>query len=384
MNPALADHPARINILHFAKFVCRNDFVDSVVCNLDPRFFNVHVVTFEDTRLSFTPVFKEKEISHINLGIANARNIFKILPELSKIISKYKIDIIHAHLFEEQFIGAFLKIFHPKIKFIIGRHYSDEIYLLHAGIKRKAWLSFEGFANSWADKIIAGSGMVVDLLLKQRVPAAKIVHIPYGFDFNDHQYQKITTAQSQALRAKHGIKDSDLMLVNVGRLFNLKGQILLIDVFAELCSEYNNLKLLIIGDGPDRNMLEQKMKDYGLENKIEFTGWLKNAYTYISAADIVVHPTLSEMFSQLMIEAMALGRPLVINNVSGVPDVITHKLNGLICNHEKQNWKESLAYLIENPEARSEIGAAAEKHVKKQYPISGIIKRYESLYQSLV
>jgi glycosyltransferase involved in cell wall biosynthesis len=373
----------KIKVLHFAKLVSRNDFVDSVVSNLNPDIFEVYVITFEDTSLTFSPVFKEKGIPHINLGQPNARNLARLVPAINKIIRKKAINILHSHLFEEAIIGGVLKVLNPQVKFILGRHYSDETYLLHHGIKRKFWLAVEGFANQKANIIIAGSLMVKQILERQKVRPEKIAHIPYGFDFGDYRYHKNRPEQGNAIKEKYNVGIGDLLLVNVGRLFHLKGQDLLIEVFAELNKFYPNLKLLIIGDGPDRKKLEEKVFALQLEDKIIFTGWLKDAHTYISAADIVVHPTLSEMFSQLMIESMALGKPLMINDVSAVRDVISHMQTGIICSHKKEDWKKHLEILINDQKLRDAIGAAAEYHVKDTYPIHKVIGQYEQLYLNL-
>ena len=373
----------RIRILHFAKIISRNDFVDSIVSNLDTEKFEVVIITYEDTSLTFAPVFKEKGLEHINLNIRNAWHFHKIIPAISKIIKEKQIDVFHAHLFEEQFTGAFLRMKFPKVKFIIGRHYSDEIYLLHKNIKRKVWITIENFANNRADAIVAGSQMVRDLLFKQNITQQKIVSIPYGFDFTDYRYQKNSSEETASVRNKYKIGENDLLLINVSRLFKLKGQDLLIEVFADLYKNYPNIKLLIVGAGDERQSLEEKVKQLGLQEVIQFTGWLKDAHKYVSASDIVVHPTLSEMFSQLMIESMALQKPLVINKVSGVPDVIQHKWNGMICNHNHRDWFQALKYLIENKSIREEIGYNAEQHVKKHYQICDVIMKYQKLYEDL-
>jgi glycosyltransferase involved in cell wall biosynthesis len=379
----MANVPAKVNVLHFAKIVSRNDFVDSIVSNLDPLLFNVYVVTFEDISITFTPVYKEKRIKHYNLNEKNARNFLKLVPAISKIIRQHNISIVHAHLFEEQFIAAFLKLRHPKVKFVIGRHYSDEIYLLHSGIKRKVWVGLENFSNRMATVIIAGSQMVKDILIKQGVPSQKIASLPYGFNFDDYRYEKNTPEQTIAIRHRYGIEPNDVMFVNVGRLFKLKGQDLLIRVFASIYKKHSNIKLLIIGDGDQRQQLEQLVSHLNLEKVVFFTGWLKDAHTYISAADVVVHPTLSEMFSQLMIESMAQGKPLIINNVSAVPDVITNGVSGIICEHNFTDWEHALL-LVMDEKLRKKIGHQAEQHVKQTYPIEVIIKDYEQLYLDLI
>jgi glycosyltransferase involved in cell wall biosynthesis len=373
----------KINVLHFAKIISRNDFVDSIVSNLDPILFDVHVAVFKDASLTLTPLYKEKNIIGYNLNEPNARNIIKILPFLSGIIKDQKINIVHAHLFEEQFIAAILKVWHPKVKFVIGRHYSDEIYLLHSGIKRKVWITLENLANKKVDAIIAGSKMVKEILLKQNIKSEKIALIPYGFDFDDHRYQNNTPDQTLALRNQYQIKNEDLLFVNVGRLFKLKGQNLLIDVFFELKKKHKNIKLLIVGDGDQRTLLEAKVSEKGLQETVIFTGWLKDAHTLIAAADVIVHPTLSEMFSQFMIESMALAKPIIINNVSGVRDVITNNETGIICAHKFRDWFQSIELLINNKDLRLEIGKRAEEHVKKTYPINKIIKQYQQLYTDL-
>ena len=103
--------------------VSRNDFVDSVVSNLNPDIFEVYVVTFQNDSLTFAPVLKEKGIKSINLDVDNAFNFYKLIPALNRVIKQYDIQIFHSHLFEEAIIGGVLKLLNPKVKFIIGRHF---------------------------------------------------------------------------------------------------------------------------------------------------------------------------------------------------------------------------------------------------------------------
>ncbi|MCV5959949.1 glycosyltransferase, partial [Escherichia coli] len=79
---------------------------------------------------------------------------------------------------------------------------------------------------------------------------------------------------------------------------------------------------LLVGEGPERQNLERQIKELALEGNVILAGWRRDALTIMAAADAVVQSTLQEAFSQVMCEAMWMGKPLVMTDVSGAADVI--------------------------------------------------------------
>ena len=375
----------KIVVLHFARIVSKNDFVDSIVSNLDREKFKVLVCILNDGYITEPPEYDKMQIPCINLKINNVLKYFTITRKLIKVIDEYKVDVLHTHLWHEALIGTFVKFLRPKVKFIIGRHYSDEIYLNNKGLRLKSMLLVEKFRVLKCEKIIAASTFVKNILLKQGTPERKIAYLTYGFNFSHPRYQPLSKEENKKTREELGVKENELFFINVGRLYHLKGQDILLQAFARIVKDYPNVKLVIVGGGPQEDSLKKLCKGLALEQRVIFTGRRTDAHRLISASDVVVHPTYTELFSQLMIEAMALEKLLIISRVSAVEDQIKNYETGIIITPGSiDQLYDAMKYAIDNREKREEIGRKARPYVLENLNIEKVIKGYENLYTELV
>src|SRR5262249_19194528 len=133
----------------------------------------------------------------------------------------------------------------------------------------------------------------------------------------------------QRVRTELGL-EGRFVLGNFARLHEEKGQRVLIEALASLRPRYPQLTLVVVGEGPERGALEAQVRDCGLDDRVRFLGWRHDAMMLMAAVDVVVQPTLQEAFSQVMAEALWMGKPLVITDVSGAPDIIRDGRNGLL------------------------------------------------------
>jgi glycosyltransferase involved in cell wall biosynthesis len=113
-------------------------------------------------------------------------------------------------------------------------------------------------------------------------------------------------------------------LVCVGRLCEQKGQLLLIEAARKLVSEGLDFKLILVGDGPLRSQIEAQIQSYGLQEQVEITGWASNAEVrqQILASRAMVLPSFAEGLPVVIMEALALGRPVISTYVAGIPELV--------------------------------------------------------------
>jgi glycosyltransferase involved in cell wall biosynthesis len=118
--------------------------------------------------------------------------------------------------------------------------------------------------------------------------------------------------------------------VCVGRLTEQKGQLLLLDALAELEREGTPFELVLAGDGPMRPLIEEQFRLLGLEKRVRITGWLSNedVRREIEAARALVLPSFAEGLPVVLMEALALGRPVVSTYVAGIPELVEPGVNG--------------------------------------------------------
>lgn len=375
----------KIKVLHFIAQVNKNDFVDSIVSNVDKSRFEMQVCVLHFHPQFQFPDYEKQGVVYYVLNSVERYQYLGVVWKLISIIKKNKIDIVHAHLFDESFLMAIVKLCMPRVKFVIGRHYSDEIYLTSQGVKRKKSLWIESFSNRMADRIVSPSSFITNLLKSQKVNPAKIVNITYGFDFTSDKYLRNSSEEIALTRKSLGISDDVFIFSNIGRHYFLKGQDHLIDAFHDFLIKHPKSILLMIGDGPWNEHLKQKVKENGIESSVFFTGWRKDIKNLICLSDVIVQPTMTEAFPQIMIEAMALKTPLIITPVSGAGDQVKDKETGvLIKTNDSKSIEHALDWMIDHQVERLTIANNAYVYIHDTLTITKVIKKFEQLYEELV
>lgn len=164
------------------------------------------------------------------------------------------------------------------------------------------------------------------------------------------------------------LKYHDKYIVTVARLVPWKGIKELVDAVAGLEGAGLSTRLLVIGDGPERENLEKYAAEHTKEKTVSFTGRLTNDITlaYIKAADVFALNTGYEGFSHLLLEAQALGTPTVTTNVGGNPEIITHGKNGLLVKYQDVNGlRKALTRALTDEAFRRSSAAAAKRKAAK-------------------
>lgn len=209
------------------------------------------------------------------------------------------------------------------------------------------------------DKIIAPTHKVENELLKYNVDNMAV--IPSGISLEQY---KTHFSVEQRLEKRHalGIKDNELVLINLGRLGVEKNIGELIGFFAKAVQKRDNLRFLIVGDGPARSELEGKARDLGVIDKIIFTGMVspEDVHEYYQLGDVFVSASSSETQGLTYVEAAASGLPLLCREDICLDDVIVQNENGYQYKDECEflSWLDSI---MDNPEWRAKASQRSQK-----------------------
>jgi len=193
---------------------------------------------------------------------------------------------------------------------------------------------------------------------------------------------------AESLRTKFGDK---VVILYVGRLIKQKGVRFLIHAFAKLRKEYNNVILIIVGEGEERRFLEELCKKYNMRDSVIFTGAvdrdIKTAYYMIS--DIVVRPSITsrvpEEWGLVINEAISLGKPVIVSNATGVAyDIVKDGINGYVV-PEKSSLAlyRALITLVTNKELRIKMGLASKRIFEENFNLNTITQQLEILLCNL-
>ena len=217
--------------------------------------------------------------------------------------------------------------------------------------------SIERWVASRAVRIVVPSKYLARIVSQWDVPKKKITVIYNGIETE-------AVGLKQVIRGL--LRFRGKLLVTVGRLVPWKGIDVLIRVHKKLLQTQKDLKLLIIGSGPEQARLEQLTHDLELDDNIIFTGRLEKSVVlrYMKAGDVFVLNTHYEGFSHLLLEAMAVGIPIVTTKVGGNPELIEDNVQGYLV---KPDDEKTLAHRIEkllgSAETRARISGNAKKRV---------------------
>jgi L-malate glycosyltransferase len=178
-------------------------------------------------------------------------------------------------------------------------------------------------------------------------------------------------------------------IVRVGMISRMNHQVKQHDMFlrvaARLAQQIPQLRIVLVGDGPLRAGLEMLVEQLGVRDRVLFFGDRRDIPAILASVDITVLPSSSESLSNVIMESMAAGIPVVASDVGGNPELVENGKTGFLFppGDEKQ-FAVALETLVAQPELRQQFGAAAREWALAEYTIPRVRDRYQDLYHSLL
>ncbi len=232
-------------------------------------------------------------------------------------------------------------------------------------------------------KAIAISEPVREFMLHQRqVKSEALETFFYGLPLAEFQAPK--PHEIQELRIQLGISPSDRVVCTVARLDTVKGQIYLLKAAASILKELPTTRFLIVGDGPDRAMLQSVAQQEGIAERVTFTGFRKDIPALLALSDVVAIPSLYEGGPITLFEAMNLRKPVVATPVGLMGEVIRDGETGfLVPCQDVSLLAKKLLFLLKNPQLSQTMGEKGWE-VCQKYDISNSVQRLAKIYKELV
>ncbi len=229
------------------------------------------------------------------------------------------------------------------------------------------------------DLVIAPSAGLMGVLRGFGVDAP-IEVIPNGIDLIPFRHPA-----ERMPRQGFGFSDGDVVLVYVGRLGPEKNLTFLIRAFAGVAAAFPHARLLLVGDGPERDNLEDRVAQSGLEGKVFFAGMVEYAELprYLAACDAFVTASVTEVHPLSLIEALAAGLPAMGVDGPGVADTIVDGVNGYLAPHDLAAYTAKLARMVGEGETRRRMSEEARRS-SEQYAIERTSHLLEERYLRLL
>jgi glycosyltransferase involved in cell wall biosynthesis len=313
----------------------------------------------------------------------------KCLWILYGIFRREKFDIIHYSTPKAAFLAA-----------IAGRiaGWSYLLYTLRGlgytafvGVKRFIGKLCEKIACRFADQVIVISPSLRDEAVREKLLSSEKVMVlgagsSKGIDLETFSVTNAVVHKSREIREKFGIPDDGIVIGTAGRLTVEKGIKELLEAFRRLCKSHSNLYLFIIGSQDHRNPLSQDILDQ-INNtaNVFLTGYVIEIENYLAALDIFVLPSYREGFGNVIIEASAMGKPVIASDIPGCRDAVKNGISGLLVPpKDASSLEKSLNELITDPIKRSQMSQNGVRWVKENFDRKFVWNNLLKVYQKVL
>ena len=346
--------------------------------HLDPKRFNLYLICLNGEGKQFNKVsipaekclVLHKKMVNLGFGSVDLSSLYRI----RKFIDKNQIQLIHAHNAAPLIYAGFGRFFLKKRPLMIYTEH-NQIYSASKLSRKK----FKYYIRC-ADHVVA-----ISEDLKHELQKTYKVRCPLTLIYNGIDGQRFSDNSFSAVRKELSISD-ETTLFGCGVVFSKqKGLMYLLEAVSLVKDQIKNVQFIIAGDGPLREQLEAQVNELEISDLVRFIGYRSDMPAVIQALDVYILPSLWEGLPLALIEAMALGKPIICTSVGGNPEIVIDGENGLVV--PPQNpvaLSEAILKLSCSTTVRNKISVNNRSRFEEYFSESAMINGHETLYEQLL
>jgi glycosyltransferase involved in cell wall biosynthesis len=301
-----------------------------------------------------------------------------VLRRLGRRIRASGADVVHTHDYRTNILGGVVaRRPDASVPWVATVH-------LHTNTSRrlKLYRAVDLFLLRLADRVITVSRDQRRMLLARGIDRHRLVLVPTVVDAAACVGEAGDPAEA---RAAIEVPQEATVVTLVGRLTSQKG----VDTFLEAAGVVHHRRpealFVVVGDGPDRAALQAQADAASLNGAVRFLGYREDIPRVLAAADIVVMPSRAEGLPHLLLEALAVGRPVVASRVGGIPDVVHHGETGLLVPPAAPGEvADSVLRLLDDPELARRLGHQGRRYVTRHCSPDLAARRLASVYRAVL
>lgn len=303
---------------------------------------------------------------------------------LYRVIGRFRPDVVHTHSAKAGILGRAVA-WHLKVPVIVHTVHGAPFHPYQWWIARSLIAACERWAARRCHRLIGVADAMRELLTQADVaPADKFVTIYSGMEVEP--FLESPRYRSDMRRAL-GYHEEHFVVGTIARLFHLKGHDDLLKAAATLIPRFPQIRFLWVGDGLLRGRLERKIREAGWCSYFHLAGLVppQELPRWLSAMDVVVHPSLREGLARVLPQALLAGKPVISYDIDGAREVVIPEVTGfLVTPRDVEGLCRAVERLIGSPELARQMGAAGRERCRERFQHEKMTEQIRKLYLELL
>lgn len=350
---------SQIRVLHLISGSEALEYFQLMLAHSNRRRFAIHVGSLEPTGRLQDGLAKHG-IPTLSLSATSRRDYPRAIVQLVRWLRRHEIDVVQLHLLEASFVGAVAARLARTRLVVFSGHHSHEVPLHH----RRSLLQADRILARWlCDRVIAPSEQMKRTFIEVhgcRPERVQVIH--HGLDLEQFDPER---ADGRRFRAEQGL-DGQLVIGAVSRYFWVKNLEALLRAFAQLEGEPH---LVIVGAAGDQTSLRALATQLGVADHVRILGLRRDMAHVLAACDVFVHPALAESFGFVILEAMAMARPVVATRVGIAEEAITDGVTGVLAEgNDPDAIRQAIDRMLTMRDRWPEMGVRARSRARDFTP----------------
>ncbi len=293
---------------------------------------------------------------------------------LRKLLKQHSYDIVHAHTSHAHTLAALAAVNLP-VKVIVARRVDFSIY-------RHSFLGLNGIKYTFrVNRIITVSEAIRKVLITDGLPEKKISVVHSGVD--PHRFPE--TDYRAPLSPDCAVPENARVVLNIAHFSPHKGQGYLIDAFQHILKRVPDAFLLIAGDGELYSEMQAKIVRLGIAHRTSLPGFRNDIGVLLHNADLFVMPSTAEGLGTSVLDAFLFSLPVVASRTGGIPEMIEHGKNGLVCEPASTDQlADAISNILTDPALAQRLGENARETVLTKFSHTTMVNKTITIYKNEV
>ncbi|MEM1189223.1 MAG: glycosyltransferase [Pseudomonadota bacterium] len=362
-----------LNIVHVT-FDMRIGGTEQVIRNLiegsDPGEFTHRIFCIEEPIGPWGIALQNEGIALVSHQRRPAFDA-SVLRALRRYLRRTDADVVHCHQYTPWAYGA-LAAFGLKTRVLFTEH--GRFYPDRSSPKRRI---VNPLLARLTDRITAISEATRAALVDFEFLRGDRIQVIY----NGIRGLEVDARESAELRSKLGIPASAPVLGTIARFDPIKNHAMMLRAFRLVLDQHPDCRLILVGDGEERDNIEALVEDLGIGGSIVLPGYVPKPDMWLSVMDIFLLSSFSEGTSMTLLEAMSLGKPCVVTSVGGNPEIVLDRQSGTVTpSDQAQPFAEAIAELLTNHGLQTRLGQGARERFNGHFTYEHLVEAYADVY----